>query len=251
MRGVAKHAAATPATTCFGRVSTTDAFPDACASWSTCSRSSTAHGSPTTCGGSDGPSCARTVWATPSPPFRAWVHRYLPTTPGGRELQIRLASESACVGLSLGYRVPPFGGFEAETWANVSDGSIYEEIDNSISSRVGGDDWKPSMAQDAHKGRPTEIDEMNGYVLARAGEAGETCACHGSDYRCGPPVRARGDRSGRCSPGPHSRNGGVLITGLSRPAPRRIRTVPSIGKCQPGTVTDGSVVAATQVQSPA
>ena len=91
----------------------------------------------------------------------------------GRELQIRLASESASVGLSLGYRVPPFGGFEAETWANASDGSIYEEIDNSIAGRQGGDDWKPSMAQDAHKGRPTEIDEMNGYVLARAGEAGE------------------------------------------------------------------------------
>ena len=93
--------------------------------------------------------------------------------PRGRELQIRLASESARVGLSLGYRVPAFGGFDAETWANVSDGQVYEEIDNSIASRSGGDDWRPSMAQDAYKGRPTEIDEMNGYVLQRAVEAGE------------------------------------------------------------------------------
>ena len=97
----------------------------------------------------------------------------LANDPRGRELQIRLASESARVGLSLGYRVPPFGGFDAETWANVSDGQVYEEIDNSIASRSGGDDWRPSMAQDAYKGRPTEIDEMNGYVLQRAGEAGE------------------------------------------------------------------------------
>ena len=97
----------------------------------------------------------------------------LAVDPRGRELQIRLASESARVGLSLGYNVPPFGGFDAETWANASDGGVYEEIDNSIAGRVGGDDWKPSMAQDAHKGRPTEIDEMNGYVLTRAAEAGE------------------------------------------------------------------------------
>ena len=97
----------------------------------------------------------------------------LANDPRGRELQIRLASESARVGLSLGYRVPPFGGFDAETWANASDGQVYEEIDNSIASRSGGDNWRPSMAQDAYKGRPTEIDEMNGYVLHRAGEAGE------------------------------------------------------------------------------
>ena len=97
----------------------------------------------------------------------------LANDPRGRELQIRLASESARVGLSLGYSVPPFGGFDAEIWANASDGQVYEEIDNSIASRSGGDNWRPSMAQDAYKGRPTEIDEMNGYVLARAGEAGE------------------------------------------------------------------------------
>ena len=97
----------------------------------------------------------------------------LANDPRARELQIRLASESARVGLSLGYRVPPFGGFDAETWVNASDGQVYEEIDNAIASRSGGDDWRPSMAQDAHKRRPTEIDEMNGYVLSRAGEAGE------------------------------------------------------------------------------
>ncbi len=98
----------------------------------------------------------------------------LANDPRGREVQIRLASESARVGLSLGYRVPPFGGFDAGTWANAADGRIYEEIDNSIAGRQGGDDWRPSMAQDAHKGRPTEIDEMNGQVVVRAREVGES-----------------------------------------------------------------------------
>ena len=97
----------------------------------------------------------------------------LADSPRGRELQIRLASESARVGLALGYRVPPFGGFDAKVWSDASDGHIYEEIYNSMAGKAGGDDWRPSMAQDAYKGRPTEIDEMNGYVLARAGEAGE------------------------------------------------------------------------------
>ena len=90
-----------------------------------------------------------------------------------RELQIRLASESARVGLAAGYRVPAFGGFEAEVWADALSARNFEAIDASLSGRGGGDNWKPSMAQDAAKRRPTEIDEMNGFVLERAGEVGE------------------------------------------------------------------------------
>ena len=90
-----------------------------------------------------------------------------------RELQIRLASESARVGLTAGYRVPAFGGFEASVWADAMSARNFEAIDASLSGRGGGDNWKPSMAQDAAKRRPTEIDEMNGFVLERAQAAGE------------------------------------------------------------------------------
>ncbi len=88
----------------------------------------------------------------------------------GRELTIRLAHETAKVGLTAGYRVPAFGGAPAEKWASADRGDVFEELDGMIASRPGGN-WRPSMAQDVVKGRPTEINEMNGHVLLRAADA--------------------------------------------------------------------------------
>ena len=90
----------------------------------------------------------------------------------GRELTIRLASEAAKVGLALGYKVPPFGGADAAKWASADLGDVYEEFDATLARGAKGDSWKPSMGQDALKGRPTEINEMNGLVARRADEAG-------------------------------------------------------------------------------
>ena len=86
----------------------------------------------------------------------------------GRELQIRLASESAQVGLSLGLDVVDFGGASPKKWvAATSDGEVYEELDNRMaeSAGAGTGDWHPSMGQDVANGRPSEIDFMNGHVL--------------------------------------------------------------------------------------
>lgn len=90
----------------------------------------------------------------------------------GRELMVRLAQETASVGLSLGYTVPPFGGAPAAQWAAAHRGDVYEELDAMLAARAGGGDWRPSMAQDVVKGRPTEINEMNGWVASRADDAG-------------------------------------------------------------------------------
>jgi 2-dehydropantoate 2-reductase len=89
----------------------------------------------------------------------------------GRELMVRLAHETAKVGLTLGYTVPPFGGAPAAQWAAADRGDVYEELDGMLAARGGGD-WRPSMAQDVVKGRPTEINEMNGCVASRADDAG-------------------------------------------------------------------------------
>ncbi len=93
----------------------------------------------------------------------------------GRELQIRLASESAKVGLALGLDVVKFGGSSPEKWsAASSDGEVYEELDNMIaeSAGAGTGDWHPSMGQDVANGRPSEIDFMNGHVLKMGREVG-------------------------------------------------------------------------------
>lgn len=90
------------------------------------------------------------------------------SSPRGRELQIRLASESAKVGLALGLDVVNFGGSSPKKWASAStDGEVYEELDNMMSESAGAGtgNWHPSMGQDVANGRPSEIDFMNGHVL--------------------------------------------------------------------------------------
>ncbi len=97
------------------------------------------------------------------------------SSPRGRELQIRLASESAQVGLALDLEVENFGGSSPEKWAAAStDGEIYEELDNMLADNAGAGtgDWYPSMGQDVQNGRPSEIDFMNGHVLRKGVEVG-------------------------------------------------------------------------------
>lgn len=92
--------------------------------------------------------------------------------PRGRELQIRLAAECARVGLALGLKVEKFGGMDPQMWADSDRGDVYEELDGVLAQKAGGDNWRPSMGQDVVKGRPTEINQMNGYVAERASDAG-------------------------------------------------------------------------------
>ena len=94
-------------------------------------------------------------------------------TPAGRKVTIGLASESARVGLALGYRVPKIGGFPAETWAAADQPDTYAEIEKKITPVAGpGRNWRSSMAQDVIKRRRTEIELMNGHVMAKGREVG-------------------------------------------------------------------------------
>lgn len=93
--------------------------------------------------------------------------------PRGREITIRLAEESARVGLALGYRVPKIGGAPAEQWAEAGRPAVYKELDAMLTPREGsGRNWRASMAQDVIKRRRTEIAYMNGHVVTRGREAG-------------------------------------------------------------------------------
>jgi 2-dehydropantoate 2-reductase len=91
----------------------------------------------------------------------------------GRAITIHLAAESARVGLALGYRVPKFNGAQAEQWAAADRPEAYEVLDRMLTPTAGGGrNWRASMAQDVAKGRRTEIDQMNGHVVARGRERG-------------------------------------------------------------------------------
>jgi 2-dehydropantoate 2-reductase len=91
----------------------------------------------------------------------------------GREITIRIAQESAAVGLKQGYRIPKFNGREAEQWAQAGRPDVYAELDAMLKPKEGaGRNWRASMAQDVIKGRRSEIDFMNGRVVDKGRELG-------------------------------------------------------------------------------
>ncbi len=91
----------------------------------------------------------------------------------GRAVMIHLAAESARVGLALGWRVPAFAGVATERWADAGRREIYEALDRMLTpASTVGRNWRASMAQDVAKGRATEIDHMNGHVVAEGRKLG-------------------------------------------------------------------------------
>jgi len=89
----------------------------------------------------------------------------------GRAITIHLASESARVGLALGYQVPKFNGATTEQWADAGRRETWDALDTMLTPAEGSKrNWRASMAQDVTKGRPTEIDFMNGLVVAKGRE---------------------------------------------------------------------------------
>jgi len=91
----------------------------------------------------------------------------------GRAITIHLGSESARVGLARGYKIPKFNGAAAEQWADAGKRETWDALDRMLTpTSSSGRNWRASMAQDVAKGRPTEIDYMNGHVLAQGREVG-------------------------------------------------------------------------------
>ena len=89
----------------------------------------------------------------------------------GRAITIHIAAESARVGLAQGLKIPKFGGAAVGEWADAGRRETYETLDRMLTpASASGRNWRASMAQDIIKGRITEIDHMNGYVVAKGRE---------------------------------------------------------------------------------
>jgi 2-dehydropantoate 2-reductase len=92
--------------------------------------------------------------------------------PRARLIQVQISKESCLVGLAHNYDIEPVQAVSADVWARADDGDVFEELDALFHPKPNAGNWKSSMAQDVTKGRKTEIEFMNGYIVDRGREAG-------------------------------------------------------------------------------
>src|SRR5260221_2548838 len=94
-----------------------------------------------------------------------------------RHCSNRLGSEAIRVGQALGYTLDEGSHIEPETMAPASEGdtAAQKEIDDhrlAEANRPGGGEHRPSMGQDMVKGRRTEIQFLNGFVVREGKKVG-------------------------------------------------------------------------------
>jgi 2-dehydropantoate 2-reductase len=86
-----------------------------------------------------------------------------------RALSVRIAAELTQVASALGVHVEPIGGIPAHMFHEALDdkGAMSEVQDLMIESAKTIGSGRPSLAQDVIKGRKTEVEHLNGYVVAQ------------------------------------------------------------------------------------
>lgn len=93
-------------------------------------------------------------------------------------LSVRLGAEAVKVGRALGYALEPIRIYDPDMLVAAGDGdaaaraAIEKIAHDEIASGKRADGQRPSMGQDMHKRRTTEIDFINGFVARKAEEIG-------------------------------------------------------------------------------
>ena len=101
-----------------------------------------------------------------------------------RRFAIQLGAEAIKVGRALGYEVENMGKLKPERLVAAADGNAdaLVEIEELMMSRTKGNPrasiQRPSMAQDMHKGRRTEIQFMNGFIAEKGKAVGIPTPAH-------------------------------------------------------------------------
>jgi 2-dehydropantoate 2-reductase len=94
-----------------------------------------------------------------------------------RQFSARLGSEAIRVGQALGYQLEEILHMEPETIARAGEGDpaatqVWDEHRLAEARQPGGGAHRPSMGQDMVKGRRTEIEFLNGFIVDRSKEIG-------------------------------------------------------------------------------
>ncbi|MDB5901280.1 MAG: 2-dehydropantoate 2-reductase [Betaproteobacteria bacterium] len=104
--------------------------------------------------------------------------------PAVRRFAIQLGGEAVRVATALGYQLEKIGGLKGELYelAARGNGDAMAEVEEHMVARAKenprGDMQRPSMAQDIGKGRRTEIDFMNGYIVDKGKMLGIPTPAH-------------------------------------------------------------------------
>jgi len=95
------------------------------------------------------------------------------TEPGPRRVSVHLAAEVIRVGRAAGHEVEPIFHITAQRFLDAAEGRGLAEVEADIGrdakTRAGG---RPSLLQDVLRKRRTEIDDLNGYVVAEGRRLG-------------------------------------------------------------------------------
>lgn len=99
-----------------------------------------------------------------------------------RRVSIRLAGEAIRIGRALGYDLEAIRGVGPERWVAASEGdaAALAEVEGAMVAAMKrmSDEGRPSTGQDMLKGRRTEIDFINGLVVAKGNEMGIPAPTH-------------------------------------------------------------------------
>ena len=106
--------------------------------------------------------------------FTGLMSAELRFNPEVRDLSIRIAAELVRVAEAHGVSVEPISGVPAELFNRaLEDGAAREEVEGLMveaGKNIGT--GRPSLAQDLLKGRATEVEYLNGYVVRKGQQVG-------------------------------------------------------------------------------
>jgi len=90
------------------------------------------------------------------------------TNPIARRIAIQVASEVVRVARAAGHEVEPIGGIEAQRYVDAAAGNGLSSLEDAMiagAAQTAGA-GRPSLLQDVIRGRRTEIEDLNGLVVA-------------------------------------------------------------------------------------